>query len=281
MRKVKYFLLTKSIGLYLNLLGFLYPRKASLLAYELFSHPRMGKLSSENLPPVLQGKKSETLFYGGHHFQTYTWQGNGNIVLLVHGWESNASRWEKLIPHLQKSGNTIIAIDAPAHGLSSGKEFNVPTYAEFINVAVEKFNPKYLIGHSIGGAACVYYQSQYQNASLEKMILLGAPSDLKTLIVNFGLILSLNSKMIQLLENHFIEKFQFRLEEFSGKFFGKKLKLKGIIAHDIDDDIVSFEESKKIAGSWQNAIFIETKGLGHSMHDDKLYQKIIDFLEET
>jgi hypothetical protein len=40
----------------------------------------------------------------------------------------------KNIPYLQKSGSTIIAIDAPAHGLSGGKEFNIPIYAEFIHV---------------------------------------------------------------------------------------------------------------------------------------------------
>jgi pimeloyl-ACP methyl ester carboxylesterase len=45
---------------------------------------------------------------------------------LVHGWESNASRWGNLLPYLKKSGSTIIAIDGPAHGLSSGKEFSIP-----------------------------------------------------------------------------------------------------------------------------------------------------------
>jgi hypothetical protein len=37
----------------------------------------------------------------------------------------------KNVAHLKKLGKTIIAIDAPAHGLSSGKEFNVPPYTEF------------------------------------------------------------------------------------------------------------------------------------------------------
>ena len=38
----------------------------------------------------------------------------------------------------KQSGSTIIAIDAPAHGLSSGKEFNIPQYAEFIDVVVQR-----------------------------------------------------------------------------------------------------------------------------------------------
>jgi triacylglycerol esterase/lipase EstA (alpha/beta hydrolase family) len=57
----------------------------------------------------------------------------------------------------KKSGSTIIAIDAP-HGLSGGKEFNIPQYAAYIILA-HKFKPSYLIGHSIGGKTCLYYQS--------------------------------------------------------------------------------------------------------------------------
>ncbi len=279
MEKLKLLVLTKSLGFYINFLSFVHPKKASTFAYDLFSQPRTGRLFADKLPPILQEAKQETFSHQEHKLHTYTWSGNENIILLVHGWESNASRWEQLISYLKKTGSTIIALDAPAHGLSSGKEFNVPRYAEFINVAVQRFHPTTIIGHSIGGAACVFYQSQYANEEIQKMILLGAPSDLKTLIHNFSLILSLNSRMTILLENHFVEKFKFKLDEFSGKIFGEKITIKGIIAHDIDDTVVAYAESEKIASSWKNAQFIQTKGLGHSMHDDKLYQQIIDFLE--
>jgi hypothetical protein len=33
---------------------------------------------------------------------------------------------------IRKSGSTIIAIDAPAHGLSGGTEFNIPQYAALL-----------------------------------------------------------------------------------------------------------------------------------------------------
>ena len=62
--------------------------------------------------------------------------------------------------------------------------------------------------------------------------------------------------------------------------FSPKINLKGFIAHDIDDTVVLFEEGKKIASAWKNAIFIETKGLGHSMHDSELYKKVFHFLFE-
>lgn len=278
MANIKRFFLTKSIGLYLNLLSYTRPKKASLLAYRFFSEPRVGRLQKGSLPQILKEAHTETFRHGDHDMQYYRWDGNDHVILLVHGWESNASRWEKMLPHLKKTGSTIIAIDAPAHGLSSGKEFTVPKYAEFIDAAVQEFKPHALVGHSIGGAACVYYQSQFPDNGIKKMVLLGAPSDLQTLIQNYVNLLSLNTKMAQLLENHFLERFAIKTAEFSGKIFGSKLLVKGIIAHDIDDEVVAFDESKKIAGSWKHATFIETKGLGHSMHDDTLYAKVVDFL---
>lgn len=274
-------MLTKSIGIYINLLSFVFPKKASQLAYAIFSEPRSGKLSKNNLPKILQESKTETFRYEEHQFQTYTWEGNDTVVLLVHGWESNASRWENLLPYLKKSGSTIIAIDGPAHGLSSGKEFSIPKYAEFIHIAVEKFQPKYLIGHSMGGKTCLYYQSVYQNDNIEKIVVLGSPSDFKIILENYIALLSLNYKISKALEDHYLEHFRIKLEHFSGQLFASKLNVKGLVAHDIDDTVVLFEEAKKIAGSWKDVQFIETSGLGHSLHDDDLYKKVCKFLFET
>lgn len=281
MKKTIFFIFTKSIGLYINLLSYIFPKKASQIAYAFFSEPREGKLSKSKLPQILQEAQTETFQQEGHHFQTYTWKGNDTVILLVHGWESNASRWENLLPYLRKSGSTIIAIDGPAHGLSSGKEFNIPQYAEFIHIAVQKFKPEYLIGHSIGGKTCLYYQSVYQNDALKKMVILGSPSDFNIILNNYINLLSLNSKISKALENHYLDAFKLKLDLFSGKLFASKIKTKGLIAHDVDDTVVLFEEGKKIAGAWENAIFIETKGLGHSLHDDELYNKVYHFLFET
>ncbi|OAB26280.1 alpha/beta hydrolase fold [Flavobacterium fryxellicola] len=280
MKKILFFIFTKSIGLYINVLSFILPKKASKLAYSFFSQPREGKLSGTKLPKILLEAQSETFQVEENSFHTYTWKGNDTVILLVHGWESNASRWKKLLPYLKKSGSTIIAIDGPAHGLSSGKEFNIPQYAAFIHVAVEKFKPQYLIGHSIGGKTCLYYQSTYQNDKLKKMVILGSPSDFNIILNNYIRLLSLNSRIFKSLEAHYLTTFQLNLEQFSGKIFASKLNIRGLIAHDIDDTVVLFEEGKKIASTWKNAIFIETKGLGHSMHGEELYKKVSKFLFE-
>lgn len=275
------FITLKSVGQYINFLSYIRPQKAVELSYALFSQPRDGRLLKEKLPKILRNTETETFHHNEHHFQTYIWKGNETKILLVHGWESNSSRWKKTLPHLQKSGSTIIALDAPAHGQSSGKEFNVPLYAEFINKVVEKYQPDIIIGHSIGGAACVYHQYLFPNTSINKMVILGAPSDLKTLIDNYVSMLSLNNRMFTLLENRFLTHFNFKLEDFSGQKFASQFNIPGLIAHDITDKIVAFEEGKKIARNWKNSQFIETNGLDHGMHDDELYDKVIEFLFDT
>ena len=281
MKKLFFFLFTKSIGLYINVLSYIFPIKASQLAYGFFSEPRTGRLFKNKLPKILQHTQTETFHHNGDSFQTYTWKGNDKIILLVHGWESNASRWENIIPFLKNSGSTIIAIDGPAHGLSSGKEFSIPKYAKFIDLAVQKFKPQYLIGHSMGGKACLYYQSEYQSTLIKKIVILGAPSDFSIILNNYIALLSLNTAISKKLEDHYLRHFRLKIEDFSGKLFASKIGIKGLIAHDIDDQVVLFEEGKKIASTWKNAIFIETKGLGHSMHDDDLYKKVTHFLLET
>ena len=277
MQTIKYFLLTKTVGLYLNLLSYIRPKQAVKLAYRLFSEPRIGRLNQGQLPEVLQKAQRETLTYQSHRFETYQWKGNDNVILLLHGWESNASRWEKILPFLQKTGSTIIAIDAPAHGLSSGKEFNVPLYANYIEVMVQKFQPNSLIGHSIGGVASSYYQYHFPN-TLKKMVLLGSPSDFKILLSNYVQLLSLNLTIHKALIDYTKERFNIVIEDFSGQKFLQNSELKGLIAHDSEDTVVNFSEAKKLAATWKNSIFIETKGFGHSLHDTELYQKIAVFL---
>ena len=273
-------LVAKTIGQYINILSIVYPKKALHIAYSLFSQPKKGRINKDKLPKILHDIPSKTYHVNEHQFQTYTWKGNDTKILLIHGWESNASRWKKTLPYLLESGSTIIAIDAPAHGQSSGIEFNVPLYTTFINKVVEEQKPNIIIGHSIGGAACVYHQYLFPETSIKKMVILGAPSDLKTLIDNYIQLLSLNSKMFKMMESRFQNKFNFTFEEFSGKKFASKITISGIIAHDKTDKVVAFEEAQKIASTWKNAHFIATTGLGHSMHDAALYEEIAQFLFE-
>ena len=294
MKKIQYYILTKSIGLYLNTLSYINLDAAKNKAYQLFSQPRKGKIQKEKLPKTLQNVTYETFEFQTEKFKSYIWNGtrgnpeasgerseaNSEVILLVHGWESNASRWKKLLNYLIPLGKTIIAIDGPAHGLSEGKEFNAPKFAEYINIVAQKYHPKTIIGHSIGGAAVSFYLNKYNDKTIEKVILLGAPSDFKIIANNFVKLLSLNNRIKHKLEKYYLEKFSIDINEFSAHKFAQNFTQKALIAHDTEDKVVLIDEGRKYANTWKNAIYIETSGLGHSMHDADLYQKIVAFIEQ-
>jgi len=279
MQKIKQFIILKSVGAYINILSYVLPKKSFMLAYKLFSEPRKGRIKPNSIPKILHSAEHETHILNENLFQTYKWNGSEDIILLIHGWESNASRWKKLLQHLKKTGKTIIAIDGPAHGMSSGYEFSVPTYAEYIDKIVQKYNPKIIIGHSVGGTAIAYFQAHYPH-DFEKIILLGAPSDFKIILDNYVKMLGLNQRVHQSLIDYTKKRFKLSIEEFSVSKYMKNITILGIIAHDIDDSVVLIDEGRKISKAWKNAEFIETNGLGHSMHDFNLYKKIVEFIDD-
>ncbi len=279
MKKTQRILLTKSIGLYLNLLSYMLPQHAVALAYRLFSKPRRGRLYPERLPYFLQKAQTKKITLQTHEIHTYLWPGNETRILLAHGWESNSARWSKLFRKLSKTGATIMAIDAPGHGQSNGHEFTMLLYADIIHQVAQSFQPTILMGHSIGGSACVYSYHNFQSSypQLQKMVVLGAPSEIKLLIDEYVRMLSMNKRMARLLNEFFTTKYRIHIPEFTTAHFEKTFALQGLIAHDSTDPVVPYVEGKKLAQAWTKAQFITTENLGHSMHDEYLYEQITTF----
>lgn len=280
MKNIRQYILVKWVGWYINLMSYVHPKHAFDLAYRLFSSPRKGKIKPHQIPKTLAHVQQVKHFTNTHSIQTYIWKGNEDIILLIHGWESNASRWKKLMKQLLKTGKTIVAIDGPAHGLSSGREFNVPLYAEFIHKIVSIYSPKVLIGHSVGGNAIAYYQKHYPH-EIDRFVLLGAPSDFKIILKNYVTLLGLNRKVHLHLKSYVQERFCISIEKFSAAQFVENIEQIGLIIHDKDDNVVLWEESHKIARSWPKAEFVTTRGLGHSLHGAYVYQTIIEFINRS
>jgi pimeloyl-ACP methyl ester carboxylesterase len=262
------------------MIGYCHKPMAAKWAYKFFSEPQKGRYSKNQLPVFLQ---KATLHIVNctktrHNSATYIIDGNQQTILLVHGWESNSGRWAKLLPYLQTSGSTIVAIDAPAHGLSDGKEFSVVHYAKTINEAIKKYKPQVLIGHSIGGTACLLCMHEYKPTSVDKMIILGAPSDMRILLTNYSNLLGLNKNSRRILSQYIEKQFNLLIDDFSAAHFAKSITVKGIIAHDQNDPTISVSEGLKIAENWPAANMIITNTGYHSMHDADLYQQIASFI---
>ncbi len=269
----------KLIGTYLNVLSYVSGNYAANKALHIFSKPRKGKLKPKQIS-FLQSAKQEFLKYEDFNIATYHWKGHKTTILLVHGWESNATRWKNKIKHFIEEGFNIIALDAPAHGASGSELFNALLYSEFINVVAKKYQPEVIIGHSVGGMASVFFQQKHQLDSLRKMVLLGAPSEFETILKNYIKLLGYNKKIEKHLNKVILKKFGAVPSEFSTSKFSKDIEAEGLIIHDVKDMIIPYSDAKLIYRNFKNSKLISTEGFGHSLNDTSVTKNILEFLDK-
>ena len=271
--------LPKVIGIRLNTLHLVKPQKAVKKAFYLFCTPRRGKVKPEQ-EDFLNGAKAKVITAEGIKLQTYHWQGSGKTILLIHGWESNTYRWKVLIEKLQAENYNIYAFDAPAHGYSEGNYIHVPLYTKCVEKIVQAYNPEIVIGHSIGGMTTVFHQHQFPNQNIKKLVLLGPPSELTSIMEDYQQILNLKPRVMKGLENKFYDQLGFKFEEFSIAKFAKEVKQPTLVIHDKYDKVAPVEASKSIQQNLQQSEFIETEGAGHSLNNDYIYSAIIQYLKK-
>ena len=270
-------LLPRLYGQYFNLIALFSSKSAGKKAYELFCSPRKGEVKPHQ-KEFLEAAKDRTLYYQNTTIQTYLWPGDKETILLVHGWESNTYRWKNLIDLLQKERYNIVAIDAPAHGNSTGNMLNVILYNEALEPTIAHYQPKYIISHSAGGMAAVYNAYTHPNTIVEKLVTIGAPSELAALTAYYKNLLGFNNRVLQSLDSYVKELYNISIHDFSTLEGVKTLRKPGLLLHDEEDKIIHISASRKVHAEWKNSVLQTTVGLGHSMDDPKVNLDIVSFL---
>ncbi|WP_055435742.1 alpha/beta hydrolase [Lacinutrix algicola] len=267
----------KIIGNSLNAISYISPKYASDKALDLFATPRKGRVL-EKQKAFLDSAETHQLKHENLNILTYNWKGAGKTILLAHGWESNTHRWEVLINQLKALNYNIIALDAPAHGASSGKQFNAVMYSECIHLAAEHYKADIIIGHSVGGMATGFYQNKYQNKNLEKLILLGAPSEFTGVFKRYVDMMGYNKRIENGLNNLVLKRFNNLPSYFSLANFAKNIDTKTLIIHDVEDKIIPYNDAEMIAKNHKNATFITTKGYGHGLRNEIVNNHILEYI---
>ncbi|RDY60739.1 alpha/beta hydrolase [Flagellimonas nanhaiensis] len=278
MKKLLIKILPLAYGQFFNLYTLFSPKKAAHKAFNLFCTVRKGRILPQQAG-YLEKAKHSVEYIDNHQLQSYHWKGNNGTVLLVHGWESNTFRWRNLIKKLVDADFNVVAFDAPAHGHSTGKLLYVPLYEEAVNHMVKKYSPKYLVGHSVGGMTLMYHEYKNPNPEVEKMVIIGAPSEFHEIMEHYQDLLRFNNRVMKALDDYILNRFGFRIREFSTSKFAKSNSRKGLLFHDRLDAIAPYHASEKVNKNWKDSQLVSTQGLGHSMHQDEVNEQIIAFLE--
>lgn len=109
---------------------------------------------------------------------SYTDQGKGNAVILLHGFLENSTMWKYLEPVLAKK-NRVICIDLLGHGQTDclGYIHSIEDMADAVHQVISelKIRKAIIVGHSMGGYVALAFAELYPEM-MKGLVLLNSTS---------------------------------------------------------------------------------------------------------
>lgn len=261
------------------LLEILSPLMTSKLATCLFFTPIRFKTPKKEIDLSKKSIKN-TIKFKNNKIKVYEWGTADKAILLVHGWAGRATQVAHLAEPLLEAGYKVYSFDAPAHGSSNGKRTHFMEFAGLI-FKIKELYPEIesIIGHSMGGTACVYAINQGFEA--EKCITIGSPASTLGVLQSFCVQINVSTKVEKLMTDHLETKFQKQFDDLSISTMVKQINTKGLVIHCEDDVDTPVESAHIIHQNWKNSKLVLTKNLGHRriLKNKDVSQTIVDFLK--
>ncbi|MCA1371228.1 alpha/beta fold hydrolase [Bradyrhizobium sp. BRP14] len=270
---------TKVIRLSLKAVSAVSAEAAGRTAFWIFCRtpsrkPRNGKEAAllKAAAPVMERSRRVTLSLAGgwvvaRHFERRP-GGSGPRVLLAHGWGSRSDYLATMIEGLLSSGAEVIALDWPGHGASPGRSLTMPQAVRAIDAAWRHFDGFDVgIGHSFGGAslACAAgaVLCDVPARVPEKLVLIGAPSEMTWLFKGFGKVLDLAPKAQAAFEGMVERLSGRRVDGFDATRILAALRKPVLVIHAEDDKEVPAEHARRYGAVGPNVELHWANGFGH------------------
>ncbi|MBS7663010.1 alpha/beta fold hydrolase [Pseudomonas lalucatii] len=255
--------------------GRLAPRATASRMRRAFMTPRELPPRDWELPLLAEAERV-TLRFG---LSALRW-GSGPVVLLMHGWEGRPTQFAELIKALVGAGYAVVALDAPGHGRSPGREANVVLFARAMLEAASELPPlKAVIGHSMGGASALL--ATQLGLRTEALVTISAPGRILTMLRGFARYMGLPAKA----RAHFVRL----VEEKAGMPARQidvaqyRLEVPGLVVHAVDDPLVPFTEAEAIHQAWFDSHLLRLERGGHQrvLGDPQLIEATLRLLERA
>ena len=256
-------------------------KKAAEKAFELFCTPQRRNIKP--LPKIFEQSESLQFRLDGILMQGWRWNNpSERKVLILHGYESSVTNFDRYVKPLIKNGYEVLAFDAPAHGRSGGKKITAPLYKRMIQEIHKRFGPvQSYVAHSFGGLAVSLALEEISHTNAYKLVLIAPAAETTTAVDSFFRFLRLDPTIRQPFEKIIIKSGGVSSEWYSIRRAMKHIQAKVLWVQDEDDEITPMSDVLKVkAENYPNIEFVITKGLGHRRiyRDNKVVKSIVDFL---
>jgi len=166
--------------------------------------------------------------------------GQGNPVVLIHGWPLDSQSWEHQLMELPKHDLRVIAYDRRGFGKSSKPwdGYDYDTLADDLKAVLDELDLQNvtLVGFSMGGGEIARYMSRYNGARVAKVAFVSAvtPFMMKTDDNPSGVDKSTFDEMVEGVQK---DRADF-LSSFGKKFFGV-----GLLDHSVSQATLNWSQS--------------------------------------
>ena len=255
------------------------PNLAGYLAYQLFCTPMNRAKTELELNP-----RQIRVPHKGGYLVGYEWAGTGKTIMLVHGWEASAGRFKKLIKLLVEQNYHVIAMDAPAHGASSGRQTNPLDYSDGLYAFAKSIGDvDTIIAHSFGSPTTMVLLDKHADFKVNNVVLIGAPNRIVDVFRMFAGLIQLPEKGFERMKYHLERSVGEKADDFNTATVAATRSERALIVHDVDDNIVTVDNGRAIAKAWANAHYYETENLGHRriLNHSETLNYIIGWIEKS
>ncbi len=256
----------KLIKYYLNFLSVFTPKYGGKIAVRLFQKVRLREIKTREEPfykntqaSILKVNNQDMLFYE---------LGNpkGNLIFLVHGWDSNAGSLSMFAFEFAKNNYRVISLDLPAHAKSQGTHTNLFECKDALIQLIKHVNPQQkfsIIGHSFGAAVTSYALAEL-DYKINKIVLLSANNIMKVIFDDYQKLVGFNDKIYNQVSLWTKQNFNQSLEEL---ILSDKIKIikydELLIIHDKFDKVLPFKSALEIKEAIPTTKIIAFEKIGH------------------
>ncbi|KVE37886.1 alpha/beta fold hydrolase [Burkholderia sp. TSV86] len=215
--------------------------------------------------------------------RAYRWPGGAVRALLVHGWGTDSSSMLGFVKPMQTLGLSVVAFDAPAHGISPGKHTTMTRFTRATGAVLDAVGgADVVIAHSLGSIAAI--SALAERGVQPRCVVLIAPTAALTGVLERWAQndMALPRPIVDRIYAELLVRNGVPVSHWDIPARGGSLDSPVLIVHDPDDPVVPYCEAQRVSDGLAHATLEPMPGCGHGriLSDAKVRERIFAFVKQ-
>jgi pimeloyl-ACP methyl ester carboxylesterase len=271
------------IQLYFQITSVIAPRKAARFGFKVFQKVRIKSVRNREKAFFEMAKHAKVSFESEDIDLYELGDPKGDLVFLIHGWESNAGSLSKVADELVSRNKRVIAFNLPGHAFYKNDSTNLFVCKKAFEAVLAHVKPTAFfstISHSFGSAVTANALSN-TTYPIKNMVFLTSPNLVEEIFIEFAAHVKMGKKA----HSHLLEITRGVLgKDISSLDVERNLAQtpfrKLLILHDRKDKVLPFSNSERIAQKVERTKLLALEGNGHykMLWSDEVVKAAVDFV---